>query len=105
MNLVGGGEDEWSTVELHATAVAKNGKLFIAKLDAAFLSLLASVFSTRSCSRKVNMVFEESLANSFTRIAIRQYVFLDYEVEQQRYYRGDTCLFRFGTCDEIAVGE
>jgi hypothetical protein len=25
MNLVGGGEDEWSTVELHATAFAKNG--------------------------------------------------------------------------------
>jgi len=25
-NLVGGGEDEWSTVELHATAVAKNGE-------------------------------------------------------------------------------
>jgi hypothetical protein len=28
-NLVGGGEDEWCTVELHATATAKNGKFII----------------------------------------------------------------------------
>lgn len=26
VNLVGGGEDEWCTVELHATAIAKNGE-------------------------------------------------------------------------------
>lgn len=40
-----------------------------------------------------------------SRIAVRQHVFLNYEVEHQRYCPGDTCLFRFGACDQVAVGE
>lgn len=39
MNLVGGGEDEWSTIELHATAIAKNGEYTKTDLGAVFFLL------------------------------------------------------------------